>query len=626
MTAASYKCDDGQSHPPKCFPARTLLCRRREGAGHWLVARRKAVEHKQRNLVSRSKNTDKGTEVKEADPRGITLDKSFLMQLHFVDKPSELCSVDISEQQLNSVKAEDLNEFDNVAYIKASVNLLSLESFSSFTSLRELDLSLNWLSNMTFDASDFPHLQVLDLSYNSLSAEAIISIGGLSCLKVLHLSGNQLHHLPPHLGSSNREPDQLPVKEEDAQFRALEVLMLDDNKLSSDVFVSLSNLKRLQCLNLQGNCITEIPFMHQRESSKHLHTSVQQQSDEETFGKCSLGSPRPLSHTFDLEDKEDVEEHYQTSRFPLPELHFLNLANNKIAEEEALLAAVLFPLLSEIDICSNPLTTRRSGDPPLLTYYLQERLGVTIKRKKTPDVSKLPLTASIHPRWKAEERVPKVPPPKTTGLRAQRDEDKNYEEEEKEEEEEEEEIFPNPDAFFVTQTTDVPDYEVDLRPNETETAGSDDRLEDDTTAEKCKYYKMSTDAKADPDVAERVGIQTAVRILEHTLKNLTVYRDSKPKPDHFHAPRRERERRVQEFPPQTSRKRPKQRVEEALKQIKASSTLREISLSVALKDADVKKQEYKEAVTLLKDMKLKYRSVHGRTMERVAGSERDVFR
>lgn len=37
---------------------------------------------------------------------------------------------------------------------------LSEESFSSFVSLRELDLSLNWLSNMTFDASDFPHLQV----------------------------------------------------------------------------------------------------------------------------------------------------------------------------------------------------------------------------------------------------------------------------------------------------------------------------------------------------------------------------------------------------------------------------------------------------------------------------------
>lgn len=35
-----------------------------------------------------------------------------------------------------------------------------------------------------------------------------------------------------------------PDKEEDAQFEALEVLMLDDNKLSSGVFSSLTNLKR----------------------------------------------------------------------------------------------------------------------------------------------------------------------------------------------------------------------------------------------------------------------------------------------------------------------------------------------------------------------------------------------
>lgn len=35
-----------------------------------------------------------------------------------------------------------------------------------------------------------------------------------------------------------------PAKEEDTQFKALEVLMLDDNKLSSGVFNSLANLKR----------------------------------------------------------------------------------------------------------------------------------------------------------------------------------------------------------------------------------------------------------------------------------------------------------------------------------------------------------------------------------------------
>lgn len=40
------------------------------------------------------------------------------------------------------------------------------------------------------------------------------------------------------------------------------------------------------------------------------------------------------------------------------------------------------------------------------------------------------------------------------------------------------------------------------------------------------------------------GIQTAVRMLEHTLKNLNVYRDSKPKLDSIQTPYREQEKRV----------------------------------------------------------------------------------
>ncbi|KAF3706454.1 X-ray radiation resistance-associated protein 1 [Channa argus] len=86
---------------------------------------------------------------------------------------------------------------------------------------------------MMFDAADFPFLEVLNLSYNYLSNEDIVSIGRLPCLKVLHLTGNQLQCLLPELPAT-----------EDTLFSALEVLMLDDNKLSSEVFGSLTNLKR----------------------------------------------------------------------------------------------------------------------------------------------------------------------------------------------------------------------------------------------------------------------------------------------------------------------------------------------------------------------------------------------
>lgn len=41
-----------------------------------------------------------------------------------------------------------------------------------------------------------------------------------------------------------------------------------------------------------------------------------------------------------------------------------------------------------------------TGSPPLLTHYLQEGLGITIKKKKTQGVVKLPLKVSADPKWK----------------------------------------------------------------------------------------------------------------------------------------------------------------------------------------------------------------------------------
>lgn len=94
----------------------------------------------------------------------------------------------------SQVKPEELEVFDNVAYINASINSLSLGeyacihypanfilaslcasfmksyqrlsivfvagSFSSFVSLRELNLSLNEVSDLMFDAAAFPLLEV----------------------------------------------------------------------------------------------------------------------------------------------------------------------------------------------------------------------------------------------------------------------------------------------------------------------------------------------------------------------------------------------------------------------------------------------------------------------------------
>ncbi|XP_070774133.1 X-ray radiation resistance-associated protein 1 [Enoplosus armatus] len=629
MTAASYKLADGQNCPTKCFPGRTLLRRRKEGAGHWLVAYRKAEEQKYKNVHRRIKVTFQKCDNRGADtPHGNTLDGLFLLQSHCVHKPSELCSVDISEQKLHSVTPEDLKVFDNVAYVDASINSLSLGSFSSFVSLRELNLSLNGLCNMTFQAADFPHLKVLDLSYNSLSADDVVSIGRLPRLTVLHLTGNQLRHLPPSLGSSNHDPTQLLAEEEeeDAQYKALEVLMLDDNKLSSGVFNSLTNLKRLKYLNLQGNRISEIPYVQLTGRSKPLHTSTGEQAEEE--GKSNTDpNPNTDEHVDRISQvihSENWEECCKGSSFPLPELQFLNLADNKIAKEEALMAVALFPMLREIDIQSNPLTTQRSGDLPLLTCYLQERLGITIKRKKTQEAGRLPLKVSTDPKWKVEERIPKVSkkaPLTDAPCPAQVEKSDATVERTPESEgkkSKDNTLQENTEHFFVTQATDVPEYEFDLQADEKAA-----EKEDDATPERFTCYKMLMDAKPNPDMVVAVGIQTAVRMLEHTLKNLNVYRHSKPKLDSIQTPYREREKRIKELPPLKPMKQPAERVDEMIREIKESTTLKEVPLSSAIHGTGVNKQEYTEALSLLRDMKSKYKMVHKKTMEQAAGTESD---
>ncbi|XP_059207853.1 X-ray radiation resistance-associated protein 1 [Centropristis striata] len=605
MTAASCKLDDGQSNPAKCFPPRTLYRPRKEGAGHWLVAYRKAEEQRYRNVHQRKKGAYKECENNRwADsPHANTLDGPLLLHLHCVDKPSELCSVDISEQKLEAVKPEELKEFDNVAYIDASVNSLSLASFSSFVSLRELNLSLNGLCRMTFHAADFPHLEVLDLSYNTLSADDIVLIGRLPRLKVFHLTGNQLQHLPPNLGSSNFDSTQQPAKEEeDTRFKALEVLMLDDNKLSSGVFNSLANLKRLRYLNLQGNRISEIPYLQLAVRSKPLQTSIEEQAEEEGLAHAETNS--------NITQQQNWEQ--KTSSFPLPQLQVLNLSDNKISEEEAVMAVALFPMLQEIDLHSNPLTTRRSGDPPLLTYYLQERLGIMIKRKKTEEVVKLPLKVSTDPKWKVEERFLKKPMLMDAPSPAERSERiREYEAENSGEDT----FHEDAGHFFVTQATDGHEY--DLPADSKETAEN----KDDDIAERFTLHKMSMNAKSNPDAVEPVGIQTAVRMLEHTLKNLNVYRESKPKLDSIQTPYREREKRIKELPAVKPNKQPTERLDEMIKEIKESRTIREVPLSRAIHGSGVNKQEHKEALLLLRDMKAKHKMVHKKTMEQAASLE-----
>ncbi|XP_070605514.1 X-ray radiation resistance-associated protein 1 isoform X2 [Erythrolamprus reginae] len=441
-----YKLDDGQCYPTNCFPAKGLLQPRyEEGAGHWQVARYNEEKAKVEWLFETRLAQQSWQEClrRAQRPRvDKVLTRAQLMKLHPVENPSDLCSVNISHQNFASARENDFLQFDSVAYINATENLLTLEIFRNFPGLRELDLSLNGLRNLKVRTGDFPHLEILDLSYNNLSPEDVRTLGMLPHLKALHLTANGLSSLPRNLATPERDCLKFP---------ALEVLLLDDNHLSdSSVFLSLANLRRLKQLNLDKNGIKEVPYLHYL---GHDHFSIHPLSAKSGIRaglRCRKKTPhkRPQDRsprqnqkysyiiTQNSQDPDKTEVMFQarpgeeTARerslspvedskipfsdtsmeflLPLPELRFLSLANNQIENEEDLLAVAFFPSLMELTFYGNPFTTSRSGDPPLLTSFLQNKLGIKLVRKKVSKLEKPRVFIPIKANREVKSRLPKI--------------------------------------------------------------------------------------------------------------------------------------------------------------------------------------------------------------------------
>uniref|UniRef100_A0A452U1F6 X-ray radiation resistance-associated protein 1 n=1 Tax=Ursus maritimus TaxID=29073 RepID=A0A452U1F6_URSMA len=202
----------------------------------------------------------------QEDIPGHVLDRAFLLKHHRVRKPSDLCTINVSGLKFSKAKEKDFKHFHSVIYINASENLLPLEVFHTFPTLKELELAFNGIKTVYVKYGDFKFLEFLDLSFNSLTTEAICDLGILPHLRVLLLTGNGLTSLPPNLAVTEQEASvtSLTSRRYILRFPALETLMLDDNKLSSpNCFASLAGLRRLKKLSLDQNRIFRIPYLQQ---------------------------------------------------------------------------------------------------------------------------------------------------------------------------------------------------------------------------------------------------------------------------------------------------------------------------------------------------------------------------
>uniref|UniRef100_A0A8C6CBL7 X-ray radiation resistance-associated protein 1 n=1 Tax=Monodon monoceros TaxID=40151 RepID=A0A8C6CBL7_MONMO len=380
-----YKLDDGKPFLSNCFPAKNLLRMPEEGRGHWLVARKCSLKKKPRGVVEARAEGQESQKVSfevggkkgsrqenQVDIPGHVLDQAFLLKHHCVKNPSDLCTI--------NAKEKDFKHFNSVIYINASENLLPLEAFHTFPVLKELELAFNGIKTVYVKYGDFKSLEFLDLSFNSLTAEAICDLGLLPHLRVLLLTGNGLTSLPPNLAVAEREAyvTSLTSKRYILRFPALETLMLDDNKLSNpNCFASLAGLRRLKKLSLDQNKIFRIPYLQQ--------VQLQNGSGDWVGGR---GSPRK-EHQSMLQPKSCIFE----------------------ASDDQLDYTVL-PVKKDVD---------RTGVPPLLKSFLQEQLGIHLIRRKMVKAKRHILMPRKDSR-KVKTQVPKVPkqplilrhPPMTT--------------------------------------------------------------------------------------------------------------------------------------------------------------------------------------------------------------------
>nr|XP_014970694.1 X-ray radiation resistance-associated protein 1 isoform X6 [Macaca mulatta] len=667
-----YKLDDGKPYLNNCFPARNLLRVPEEGQGHWLVVQKGNLKKKPRGLVGAQAERRESLKVtsfefrgkkgsrreNQVDLPGRILDQAFLLKHHCVRKPSDLCTVNVSGLKFSKAKENDFKHFHSVIYINASENLLPLETFHTFPALKELDLAFNGIKTIYVKYGDFKLLEFLDLSFNSLTAEAICDLGILPHLRVLLLTGNGLTSLPPNLAVAEQEASvtSLTSKRYILRFPALETLMLDDNRLSNpSCFASLAGLRRLKKLSLDENRIIRIPYLQQV-----------QLSDESVDWNGGGGSPQKEPQ-FMLQSKPRILE-----------------------DSDEQLDYTVLPMKKDVD---------RTGVPPLLKSFLQERLGIHLIRRKTvkpkhhvlmsrkesrkvkteiPKVPKQPLVLHhpqvttnkspskdmLEPEAELAEDLPttkstfvesEMPTESLEGLSLSRRtfvplppicSDSTVHSEETlshlsdtavrlSPEHPSDEDSKSTESIFLTQVSELPSsiiHKDDLELKEKDqkkppTAPREvkvTRRKLTTASLPSKYhgYEELLTAKPDPAFIEPKGIQKNAQALQHMLKHPLLCHSSKPKLDTLQKPYVPKEKRAQRIPIPPPRKTRTQLLDDIFIRLRDPRNITEAPLGAVLHRRTerrlVNHKQYLEAKRLLKEFQARYRQL-------VSGSLRTVF-
>lgn len=176
--------------------------------------------------------------------RPAALDGFKLLDATGMGFPEDGRAATLSDKFLTTVVEDDLSFFTGLLKLDVSENKLKLNFFSGLPRLKELRIACNMIRTVE-PLSGFARLQVLDLSYNALTAEGIQRLYALPSLRELDLCGNELRELPDDF----------------FRFSNLEKVLLEHNMIKDNyVFDVLAKLPRLREVTLAYNSLTSMPM------------------------------------------------------------------------------------------------------------------------------------------------------------------------------------------------------------------------------------------------------------------------------------------------------------------------------------------------------------------------------
>ncbi|KAM4681963.1 LOW QUALITY PROTEIN: X-ray radiation resistance-associated protein 1 [Amazona ochrocephala] len=313
-----------------------------------------------------------------------------------------------------------------------SYNNLSRQDkeLGDLSQLKVLRLTANGLRSLPLDLDSpqlkFPSLEVLSLDDNRLSDPSVfVSLSHLRRLKELNLDRNRISAVPylrqaesrhfllhPELDHSSfraqwyRSLSSLWRQSRPSQQESMEVPEELEAKKGQIECVMLQNEGEVSKSGSQEHPAQVVPKEGEPSASKPLLAPSTRRSTPAPFPELRSLNKSPLSLLFSIGGTwEGWDE--------APQLLAWLSAKSKppylqIADEAALLPVAFFPSLKELTFHNNPLSSTRSGQPPLLTWLLQHNLGIKLVRQKSPATERWHLSIPLKASRKVRSHLPKV--------------------------------------------------------------------------------------------------------------------------------------------------------------------------------------------------------------------------